>query len=304
MSSTGVQPRTSKPALGASLVVLSSLFYGSYGVWTKLMGDTFPPFVQGQMRAAVTVVIFLIIGGMRHDLVAINWRKNKRWLLLAIVGNGFISATGYYATLHIGVGLATVLIYAGTMLGMFLLGRIFSGERLNTSKYVSIILGLVGLVVVFRPNLSHLGFVAMALAVFSGLCVALDLVTAQKMHYGALQSNLLGWAAGIPVAFLLAGVSHEHIPAIHADAHWLAFVIFVVVGIASSWLVTAGLKFIEAGAGGIPGLLEIIFGVLFGVVFFHERPGIVTLFGMLTILIAAAIPYMQHFRLKDEPFEL
>jgi len=52
---------------------------------------------------------------------------------------------------------------------------------------------------------------------------------------------------------------------------------------------------IEAGAAGILGLLEIVFGVLFGVLFFHEHVSVLVMVGILTILAAAAIPYIKDY---------
>ncbi len=284
--------------------MLSSLFYGSYGVWTKLMGNAFDPFTQGVLRALVVVAVLSVIAWVRKEFGPINWRQNRKWIGLGLLCNGFVSASMYYATLKIGVGLSAALGYAGILLGMFLFGRLFSGERWNRSKIISSILAIIGLWLVFAPNLHLFGFMGMALAVFGGLCMALDLVTSQKIRYNSTQSTIFAWVTGLPVSIVLAVALHERLPSIHADIHWLALAIFALVGVVSSWAAIQGLKYIEAGAAGILGLLEIVFGVLFGVLFFHERPGIVTIIGMAAVLVAAAIPYFQHFRLKDEPFEL
>jgi drug/metabolite transporter (DMT)-like permease len=41
-----------------------------------------------------------------------------------------------------------------------------------------------------------------------------------------------------------------------------------------------------------------VFGVLFGVVFFHETQGPVVLLGMMVIISAAAIPYIKDYNAK------
>lgn len=63
-------------------------------------------------------------------------------------------------------------------------------------------------------------------------------------------------------------------------------------------MLVKGIKLIEAGAAGVLGLLEIVFGLLFGVVFFRERPSAVALLGALVITAAAAIPYVSHYNFK------
>jgi drug/metabolite transporter (DMT)-like permease len=59
-----------------------------------------------------------------------------------------------------------------------------------------------------------------------------------------------------------------------------------------------GVKLIDAGVAGILGLLEIVFGVVFGVIFFHERPTLVILTGMALIIVASGIPYFKSYKLK------
>ncbi|HSW99461.1 MAG TPA: hypothetical protein VLH38_00315 [Patescibacteria group bacterium] len=55
--------------------------------------------------------------------------------------------------------------------------------------------------------------------------------------------------------------------------------------------------------GSILGLLEIVFGVLFGVLFFHEKPTAVALLGMVVIIAAAAIPYLKDYNAKEGALE-
>jgi drug/metabolite transporter (DMT)-like permease len=76
-----------------------------------------------------------------------------------------------------------------------------------------------------------------------------------------------------------------------------------VASLVASWTFIRGLKLIEAGAAGILGLLEVVFGVVFGVIFFHERPGVVVLIGILSIVAAAAIPYLQHYNVQKGTIE-
>jgi len=57
---------------------------------------------------------------------------------------------------------------------------------------------------------------------------------------------------------------------------------------------------VELGIAGILGLLEIVFGVLFGVLFFQEQLGIIVLIGMVIIIMAASIPYLQELYNKQK----
>jgi drug/metabolite transporter (DMT)-like permease len=296
--------RRSSAALGASLVVMSSLLYGSYGVWTKLMGGYFGMYNQALIRCSLVVVCLLPFALWRKQLKHVHWRRDLKWLALSFMSSGLVSGPLYYATLHIGVGLTSAVLYAGLVLSMFFFGWLFSRERYTRSKFASTLLGFAGLALLFSPSVRQFGVLGVTAALLGGAASGLNQVVSQKMPYSALQSVILAWSGGILANVVMMLLFRESLPPLHWNTHWLFLLVFVVVSMGSSWSVIAGMKRIDAGAAGILGLLEIIWGVLLGVVFFGERPTGVMFAGMAAIVSAAAIPYFQHFRLKDEPFEL
>lgn len=171
------------------------------------------------------------------------------------------------------------------------------GERFTKDKLVATTLGILGLGLVFSPSIKTAGLLALIAALTSGLAVGANMVTIKKLPYNASQSAILLWGTGVtnvPVIFLL----RERPPSLGWHAEWGYLLLFVVASVVASRIFIKGLKLIEAGAAGILGLLEVVFGVLFGVVFFHERPGIVVLIGIASILAAAAIPYLQHYNAR------
>ena len=58
--------------MGASLIVLSSLFYASYGIWTKLMGNFFGGYTASALRSVVVVLILLPIAIVYSQLEPLN----------------------------------------------------------------------------------------------------------------------------------------------------------------------------------------------------------------------------------------
>jgi len=59
------------------------------------------------------------------------------------------------------------------------------------------------------------------------------------------------------------------------------------------WLIIEGLKHVEAGIGGLLGLLEIVFSIIFGILIFGEDLSSHVLFGSLFIIFAAALPHIK-----------
>ena len=292
--------KISKPTapLGASLIVLSSLFYASYGIWTKLMGDFFGGYTASALRSILVLIILLPIAIFYRQLSSVNWRRNWPSLFGMVVSSLFIWGPLYYAILHAGIGIALAVNYASLVIGMFFFGGLFAGERFIKDKWISIFLGLIGLWFLFIPALSSFRWLALGAAVLSGLSTASNAVMVKKISYNATQSTVFLWLTSVVANVFMALLLGEKQPALGWHIQWLYLCIFAIASIFASWTFVKGVKLIEAGASGILGLLEIVFGVIFGVIFFRERLGLEVLFGIFVIIMAAAIPYIKDYNSK------
>jgi drug/metabolite transporter (DMT)-like permease len=296
MSRVLARPSSNQVLFGSSLVVLSSVFYGSYGIWTRLMGSNFGPFMQAWIRAALVIAVLLPIALKTRRWQPVRWRADKAKLGVFVVVNSLISASQYYATIHIGIGLTLLTLYAGYLMSMFLFGWMFNGERYTVDKLAATILALLGLALTFTPSLGHTELLPFLAALLAGVGIGAEMVTVQKFAYDSVQTTILAWATGMVGSVPLAFILHEHAPGLHMYAQWGYVLIFVVACIASSWLSFHGAQLVEAGVVGILGLLEVVWGLVFGVLFFSERPALLAYIGASCILAAAAIPYLKELK--------
>lgn len=281
--------------IGAGLVVVSSLVYASYGIWVKLLGDYFGDFTLAVMRGAMVVLMLLPFALLKKQMKPINWRQDK-WLLFWLgLSTFFISAPFYYAVKIIGVGLGTGILYAGIIIGTMLFGKIIGNEHFSKDKWFSIILSVVGLIFIFMPTAPTFGILGLLAALLSGIGSGLDYVTTKYLRYSPQQTTIITWSATVFINVPFLFFIHEPIPHIAFDIRWIYFLLFSIASLIASWLLIKGIKLIDAGTAGILGLLEIVFGVFFGVVFFNEHPSNPVILGMFCIIFAAALPYMQHY---------
>jgi drug/metabolite transporter (DMT)-like permease len=283
--------------------VLSSLFYASYGIWTTMMGEFFGGYTASALRSVLVVLILAPIALALRQLEPINIRQNWPYLAGMVASSFFIWGPLYYAILHAGVGVSLAINFASIVLGMFVFGWLLLHEKFTKDKFLACALGLLGLFLIFAPSMSGIGSVALLAAVVSGLSCSVNIIMAKQIKYNAAQSTLFLWItsiiANVPVALLIG----EHMPVIGWHAEWLYLVFFAMASVCSTWSQVKGLKLIEAGAAGILGLLEVVFAVFFGVVFFSERPGLIVLLGMAIIIAAAAIPYIKDFSMQKGKLE-
>ena len=280
--------------LGASLIVVSSIFYASYGIWTTLMGDAFGGYMASGIRSTIVVAVLLLIAYFAKKFEPLQIRRTWPYILGMFVTALMVWGPLYYAILHAGVGIGLTINYACIVIGMLFFGWLFSREQLTKSKLLSAALGIVGLVLIYLPSISGgIGWLALGAAAISGLGGALNMVCVKLVPYNATQSIVVGWGTGVPANLLMAFLLGETAPAFGLDAVWMYLLIFAVTSVIASWMFTTGLKLVDAGIAGILGLLEIVFAVLIGVVFFDEKPGPLVLAGACVIIVSAAIPYVQ-----------
>jgi drug/metabolite transporter (DMT)-like permease len=86
---------------------------------------------------------------------------------------------------------------------------------------------------------------------------------------------------------------------------WGAMAAYAVAGLFGFWLVIEGFKRVDASIGSLIGLLEIIFAVALGVIFFHETLRISVIIGGALILLAAMLPdaidvLRHHYRKRPD----
>lgn len=280
------------------MVVLSSFFYASYGIWTKLMGDFFGSYTASALRCILVLGFLYIIALARHELQKVHWRRDRKWLLMMLASSALVSGPLYYAILNAGVGITMAVGYIGIVIGMFIFGWLFEGERFTKDKFIATALGIFGLLLIFSPSIKAAGWLALTAALVGGLASAANMAATKKVSYNGTQSAILAWGSGVianvPLVFLLG----ETLPVAGWHAEWIYLLLFGLASVVASWTFIQGLKLIEAGAAGILGLLEVVFGVVFGVVFFHERPDLVVLMGVAAVIAAAAIPYIKDYNAK------
>lgn len=284
--------KKTKVPLGANLIIISSFFYASYGIWTVLMGDFFDGFTASALRGIVVLLMLIPIALVLRKLEPLRLKDNWPYILGMFISSLFIWGPLYYAILGAGIGISLAINYASIVIGMFFFGWVFGREKLTKIKIISAILGIIGIGLIFVPSISGFGWLALGAAFVSGVFTAANTVLAKRVHYNSAQSTIVMWTVGILANLIMALIFTKSFPSVGLHVEWLYLLLFAAASLIASWSFIRGLKLIDAGTAGILGLLEIVFGVLFGVVLFHERPTVIAIVGMVVIIFAAALPYI------------
>ncbi|MBI4120849.1 MAG: DMT family transporter [Parcubacteria group bacterium] len=278
---------------GLLLIVVSALLFGSYGVWSKFIGDDFGVFFQGYSRALLVALALFPILYFTGQIVPIQ-KKDWGWLSVFSIFSAFVAAPVFYAFTHMDIGTASLLFFVTMLLTMYAVGFLFLGEKITVTKVAAFVLACAGLYVTFSFSLVAFSLLAASMAVLNGIGSGGEVSSSKKLTntYSPLYISWIGHIVIVltnaPVSLLLGEV--QRIPSF--DMVWIWQAVFALASLLGTYFIFAGLKHVESSVGGLLGLLEVVFAIAFGILLFHEVLSPQIIVGSILILSAAALPHV------------
>lgn len=270
------------------------MIWGSSFLFIKLAIATLPPASLTALRMVVATIVLLPLAlwageKLPHDL--------RTWALVAVVslfGTALPFTLISWGEERIDSGLAAILM-GGMPLYTLLLAHFFSkDEPLTLAKFVGVIFGLIGLVILIGPAklLQMGGDTLRQLAVAAAaLCYAINAVLTKSL----LHLPRLAAAAAIMLAATVMMVpialAFEQPLSLRPDAAAIGST--VLLGAAHTALATLMMmKLLSSQGAGFFGqinLLVPLFGVVWGVMFLSEPVTVNQLIALFLILLGVAI---------------
>ena len=278
---------------GIILIFLSAVMFGSYGMWSRLIGSSHGVFYPGWTRSLIICLILTPIVVYTKQVVAIK-KEDYKWMVVFLGVTSLTQAPLFYAFNHMDIGTATLLFFVTMLLTMYSIGYLFLAEKLNKIKIASFFIAMIGLSIIFKSSIVTFSFFAAFMAVVNGVASGGEIAFSKKLS-GKYSSLFLIWLSWIAITITNAIISLaigeiQYIPQL--SMYWMYQVLYAIAGILGFWLVVEGMKHVEASVGGLLGLLEIVFSLLFGFIVFHQGITPKVLMGGIFIIIAAAIPHI------------
>lgn len=289
----------SNKSKGYLAILLSTFLYGWFGVLVKMMGDSIPIFYQSVSRNIIIAFISLILLFSYNKHLRITHKED----LLKIIARsafGFINiSTALIAFQKLPIGLAYILFYAGLLFGSFAIGAVYSKEKLNLIKVISLFFTVLGVILAYAYRIEITGeLVYVVLAIVSGVCVAFWNIFAQYISDDISSIALSFYDSVLIVAFssIASLVFQESWVAPTMSIEWIANISMAVTFIFAGILIPYGFRRVEAQIGSILMPLEIVFGVLIGYLFFRDGINIAIVVGCALIIIASILPHAKELR--------
>lgn len=279
---------------GSSSLFFAGILFATYGVFTRIVSEHFSVTYQIWTRALIAAAILLIIGMTMKSFKKIA-KKDLKWFAIYSLGAALTNIPFIMAVNNAPLGTVLFLFYSVCTVLSFIYGRVFFGEKIDATKFISIVLALVGMVFLYHGSMGLTNPIYLLLAMLSGFFYSLDSVFNKKIsnNYTVLQIAFSNQLIVSLFTFLVFLIVSDKVNTDFISLSWLANVIFSVVLAVTSMLVVYGFKRIEVQKGSLILLSELVFVVLFGFVFYDEVPTITALFGSLLILVALVAPNIK-----------
>ena len=284
---------------------LLCLIWGTTWIFIKIGLQDLPPITFSAARFSLAIVLLvpiIFVGKLPLP------KTRGEWKLIALTGILQFSinySLVFWSEVYISSGLAAVLQSMITVFGLILAWIFLPSERITLLKVFAVIVGIIGVIVIFIEQLKIDNVMAFAGSV--GIVVG---------AYAAAQASILVKAKGsslhpasLVFAQMLCGFPAIIIYALVAEGnpltfHWtwravLCVAYLTVAGtIAAFWLYYWLLSRIESTKAMMISLVTPLIAVIIGAIVLGETLPPQTLFGGLLILLSIGLIV---FRRKSEP---
>lgn len=284
---------------GTFFILISAFFFGTYGIWSRLMADQFGEFSQAWTRGLLLLIVVLIINWKKKLFKKIK-RKDFKWFVMIALAGGLNQAPYFFGFKYLEIGTATLLFYAALVVGGYIIGKLIFNEKLNSIKILSLFLAFSGMIAIYRLSLSSNQIIPATLTVIAGLMGATSAVLPKKLsgNYHELQIMSGYFIVMVIANGLLSYLFKDPLPPFGFSTSWLAQLAYSFALLVANFTVIEGFKYVEASIGSLIGLAEIIFGIGFGVLLFGEIVGVGTILGSGLIIMSAVLPNIKFKQLS------
>jgi drug/metabolite transporter (DMT)-like permease len=288
-------------ALGAAYLSCV-LIWGTTWAAIRFSLESFPPFLGASLRFALAAVLLLAYARIRGVRLGREPQEQRLWWINGLLSFAATYGIVYWAEQWVPSGLASVLFATFPMFVAVLAHFFLPGERLAPLGSGGVLLGFVGVAVIFSEDLAALGGAELSLAAWvlllSPVAAALGSVAAKRWGRGLPALSLSGPPMAIGAVILgMIGALVERSAVWPADPSWqptgASVVAMLYLGVVGSALVF-GLYFwllqhLTATRTSLIAYLSPVVAVAVGTLFLGEPLTPRLVLGALVVLVGTAL---------------
>lgn len=281
------------PARGYALAAAGAALFSLNGTMARyLLDDGVDAARLSQLRSAgAWLLLLLILGLTRRDLMRVERTELPRLALLGVLGLAAVHATFFLAVDRLEIGPAVTIQYLAPLLLLVWL-RVFHDRKIAPSLWGAVALSLIGCFFVVRAydvnSLDALGVVA---AFGAMLTFAIYVVGSERAGERHEAVTTLFWAFGFATLFWALVTPWWSFPwdGLASTRNALLAVALVIVGTLIPFVcMVAALRHIPAPRVAVIATLEPVLAAVFAWIVHDEALAVIQIAGGIVVLTAVA----------------
>ncbi|MBO8204453.1 DMT family transporter [Prochlorococcus marinus] len=269
-------------------LVFASFFFSLMTLCVKNIDKRIPIYELVFFRSLLSLMITLFIINIKNIS---PWGNNRPLLFL----RGFLGTLAlvciFYAIRNMPLSISTVIQYTYPIFISIFAG-IFINEKINTNIIIALIIGWIGILVILNPTqLSNINVeienVSVSIALLGSICTAFAYVTVKKLAFTEDVYVIIAYFPLVSFITLLPIVLINWVSPNWNELIWIIGIgLFTQLG---QTFLTVGLKNLPASEASTINYLQVLFGSIWGFLFFSEMININFLIGASLVLLGTII---------------
>jgi S-adenosylmethionine uptake transporter len=279
-----MQPQPSN-VIGALLSLAAFGVYATHDVFVKILGATYSPFQLiffSGLLGFPLVTLMLMSDRSDGNLIP----NNPFWTAVRTIASVLTALTAFYAFSVLPLAQSYAIIFA-MPIAITLMAIPMLGEKVGLHRWLAIIAGLIGVVVVLRPGAEALTL-GHASALAAAILGAATSVIVRKV--GASERAIVLMIYPMMANFLVMGLAMPFVYVPVPPQHFAMMFAIAALGLLGGALVIAAYRRAPAIIVAPMQYSQMIWAILYGYFIFDEQIDLMT--GLGTLIIVAAGMYI------------
>lgn len=260
-------------------------------VCLKLLSPHYPAMQVAALRGLTSLPLVLLWILMSVGLAELRSRHWRLHLLRGVLAVAMLSSFAY-ALRDLPLAEAYSLFFVAPLLVTALAVPLL-GERVGWRRWIAIVIGLAGVLVVLRPDaarMSNLGSVAVLVA---AVCYALSAITVRVLGRTESTQSMVFWAISLLSLFATAAALNDWV-GVRLE-HWPILLALSISGALGQYAITEAFKRSDASIVAPFDYTALLWGAGFDWLIWHTKPDGMMLLGA-AIIIASGLYLIRRER--------
>ncbi|MHC5305986.1 DMT family transporter [Bartonella sp. LJL80] len=274
-------------------IFLSFASYAAYAVsdaCVKFIDGKLPPYETAFYGAVFGIIVIPFMKSQGDTwLDIIRSRHWPLWFLRTIsAACGVIGSVTAFT--HLSMAEAFTLIFLQPLF-VSILSMVFLKEHIGWRRWLAIIIGFIGVLVVLRPgfrelNIGHVG------AIFAGLSGAISIMIFRIM--GGKEKRITLYSSGIIGPIVICGALTAPSYTAPHDIEWLYLAGYGLLAAFGAILTMAAARRVPAIAIATPQYSQMVWAILFGYFIFNDHVDLPMAIGIILIMASSILTFLRE----------